>query len=157
AQDHLCRSLYEQARGLRISGQAGRRWKALELLKEAEKLRSRPRTAGVPASTGPTQAELRSEAVALLLLQDARCVVEKDTPIAILPSLTADGRLAAIPLMRLLSKKGGAQLWDRDGVQLWDLLSWQETAKWRDKDMASAIPSPSGKLLAVTTRNRNQV
>jgi WD40 repeat protein len=76
AQDNLARSKFEQARAVRLSNQAGRRWQALELLAEAEKLRDRKRLVDLPDQELEhpllTEAELRQEAAAALLLDDAR-------------------------------------------------------------------------------------
>ncbi len=79
AQDSLCRSLYEQARAVRLAGAPGRRWKILDLLKRAEMIRTRPRSVNARAATGtqrngqlPAQAQLRTEAVAAILLRDGR-------------------------------------------------------------------------------------
>jgi WD40 repeat protein len=78
AQDHLARSLAEQARSTGNVATPGSRWQRLELLQRAEQLRSRPRADAVP-TTGddanavlPTRNELRSEAVLALLQPDAR-------------------------------------------------------------------------------------
>jgi hypothetical protein len=98
AQDQLCRSLFEQARTLLASQQMGRRWQVLELVQEAEKLRSRERPIELTPEESPehirgqreklpTRAELRSLAVAALLLRDARVVREwAGIPVAISPN-----------------------------------------------------------------------
>ncbi len=86
--DNLARSYFDQARAVRLSGQPGRRWQALELLRQAERLRSRPVSESVPpwrenvSAAGesssaspagiPTRGELRSEAFTNLLIPDAR-------------------------------------------------------------------------------------
>ena len=99
-QDLLARSLFDQAVVVRGSGKLGRRWQALQLLQEAEKLRSRKRLVAVnPADEGPsitarlpTPAELRSETVAALLLKDAREVWALETPVGMQPGVSGDGR-----------------------------------------------------------------
>jgi hypothetical protein len=98
----LARSLYDQARALNLSRQAGRRWKALELLQEVEQLRRRnglvPLRPPESSSTAPaflpslpTRTELRTEAIAALFLRDGHVVQELDHHQALSP----DGRLAA--------------------------------------------------------------
>jgi WD40 repeat protein/predicted Ser/Thr protein kinase len=92
AQDQLCRSLYEQAHTLLNSEESGRRWKILDLVREAEKLRSRDREISPKQETIalsqpvelPTKTELRSLAVSALLLRDIRVVREwPGIPVAI--------------------------------------------------------------------------
>src|SRR5262249_31704506 len=74
AQDTLTRSLLDQARALRLSRQPGRRWQALEFLRRAELLRARVRQTVSPpgAASVPSRNDLRREAAAALLLEDAR-------------------------------------------------------------------------------------
>src|SRR5580704_10205393 len=84
AQDMLTASLYDQARSVRLSGLPGRRWRALELLKESEQLQIRKRAAAstAPAGTEPASAphdvhsrsQMRTEALASLVLDDAHVV-----------------------------------------------------------------------------------
>jgi serine/threonine protein kinase/WD40 repeat protein len=104
AQDHLCSSLYEHARTVLVSGQQGRRWQALELLSEAEKLQGRERRAEAIPTTEltdtaprrvplPTRADLRSLAVEALRLRDVRLGRKwSGVPVA----LSADGRWAVM-------------------------------------------------------------
>jgi serine/threonine protein kinase/WD40 repeat protein len=153
AQDHLCRSLYEQARAVRISGRTGRRWKTLDLLKEAEKLRSRLRPVAAHPSGSPalpTQAELRTEAVAALLLRDAQCILEVTEQMGMPPSLTADGRLAAVPWLDFnVKKESQKDIKPKSGVRLLDLDTGREIAKWQDSEMLlTSVLSPDGKWLA---------
>lgn len=100
AKDNLVRSLYEQARALRASGQVGHRALALELLQEAATLSDRQRKGplsqspapGARSTELPTKAELRTAAVASLLSADARLLREMKAPN---PALSANGRFAA--------------------------------------------------------------
>ena len=75
----LTRSLYGEARALRLARRGGHRWEALELLNRAERIRRRDRL--VPAKDDRERAVeeaavdrsmLRSEAIASLILTDAR-------------------------------------------------------------------------------------
>lgn len=68
--NHLCRAYYQQAQTVLASSEPGRRWKVLELVDKAEKLRSLERQ--VDDSELPKQADLRSLAVQGLLLNDLR-------------------------------------------------------------------------------------
>ena len=78
AQDHLARSLYEQARALGSLATTGSRWQVLDLIPAAEQLRRRQRETSQPPWAGdeltrlPSQAELRSEAAMALLRHDLR-------------------------------------------------------------------------------------
>jgi len=138
AKDILARSLFEHAQVLRRSIQPGRRGIALNLLQEAEKLRGRERKVkllpgkefagpfGLPAKL-PTKLELRNEAVALLLSQDARLVREMDLEANLrmdvnnLPVFSPDGRLVASPW---------ADDTDRGGVEITDLSPQGKSARW---------------------------
>jgi eukaryotic-like serine/threonine-protein kinase len=79
ATDALARSQFDQAHAVRLAGLPGRRWVALDLLKQAESLRGRERSAlageiavETPGNALPSQSELRTEAVAALMLHDGR-------------------------------------------------------------------------------------
>ena len=82
SQDTLAHSLLDQARAVRLADLPGHRWRTLELLQQAEHLRGRPRAKVVlsdeeaakqpPPVALPTLAQLRSEAIALLLSPDGR-------------------------------------------------------------------------------------
>jgi serine/threonine protein kinase/WD40 repeat protein len=74
--DQLCRSKVDQAQSQLASTMSGRRWKALELLQEAEQLRIRPRPDGADASGLPTRAEIRRLAAMALLTPDCRIIRE---------------------------------------------------------------------------------
>ncbi len=137
AADILARSLFEQAQVLRRSIQPGRRGIALHLLHEAELLRGRERKVKPPenelagpiglSAKFPTKLELRNEAVALLLSQDARLVRELDLEenlrfdVNNLPVLNPDRRLVAAPW---------ADEMDRGGVQITDLSPQGKSARW---------------------------
>jgi WD40 repeat protein len=104
-QDALARSLYEQARATRVSGELGRRWEVFRLLGKAEALRGRERefpTApplsdrSVELESLPSIADLRSEAIAASLLIDARMFWELRPESGAQPALSCDGRLAAV-------------------------------------------------------------
>ena len=160
AKDILSRSLYEQAVALHHSHEPGRRERALDLLKEAEKLRGRPdrKTQDMPVKL-PTKLELRSEAVALLLGQDARFVREMTigTPgTGMFPAISPDGRLAAAAWFQLDMARvekgyfGGS----KGGVRIED-LSDGNSSSW-EKDIhglmgSSLCISPDNKLVASTT------
>jgi Protein kinase domain len=99
-QDALARSRYEQARALAIAGPPGRRWEILKLVTEVESSRTRRRSAPEPVGEQddrqglPHQWELRSEAVAALLLADARIRWQTRPVSTGQPGLTTDNRLA---------------------------------------------------------------
>ena len=139
AQDALVRSLYEQARATRVSGELGRRWEVFSLLGRAEQLRDRelqtavdlPPSAVQPAERGlllPSRADLRSEAVATLLLPDARAVWELPIGFGAQPALSFDGRLAA----HLRMDKDSHRL----EVVLVDMIGRSERGRFYDKDLA---------------------
>jgi serine/threonine protein kinase/WD40 repeat protein len=175
AQDHLARSKYEQARALRASGRVGRRWQILDLVREAEQLRARPRQGPALLADAPTvlpsRTELRSEAVAALLLPDARELWRAPQEVFV-NALSPDGRLVATfwagetpgqraiwlfsALARILatlsdrsSEKGGAWLLDAVGQRTAGKWPWPEFAKRLDElaEVKVAL-SPDGKWLA---------
>ncbi len=118
ATDSLARSQFDQANAVRLTGLPGRRWVALELLQQAETLRSRERSkivadassVGVSkivadaSSVGvsdagrvrhvalPSQSELRTDAVAALMLNDGRVARHWS---GFSHSVSPDGRFAA--------------------------------------------------------------
>jgi WD40 repeat protein len=118
AQDNLARSLFEQARAIRLSNQAGRRWQALELLAQAEKLRNRQRLVDLPPEETEhvllTEDELRREAAAALLLEDAR--VSRQVSLAAMPlyrtEISPDGRHAMAWYAQPRERKVGIRLFD---------------------------------------------
>jgi serine/threonine protein kinase/WD40 repeat protein len=156
AQDMLVRSLYEQAQALRRSSQPGRRDKGLNLLKEAEKLRSRARKTELPPAQGPvgslglsaklpTKWELRNEAAALLLAQDVRLAREMNLQTnPVLHALSPDGRLAAWYELDPKERKAA--------VQVVDLTAGGKSARWElDKPEGPLSISPDNKLMAFST------
>jgi len=118
SQDILARSLLEQARAVRLSNQPGRRWEALKLLVQAENLRDRQRLVDLPPDeldhALPTQAEMRREAAAALLLEDAR--VSRQVSLAAMPlyrtEISADGRHAMAWYAQPPKHKVGIRLFD---------------------------------------------
>ena len=152
-QDALTASLFEQARAVRLAGLPGRRLRALELLEEAEHLRSRRRldSSSVPAGTDPsagrqvvlTRSQLRSEALAALLLDDAHVVRQWG---GVARSISSDGILAAASSLDV-----GAE---RIGLSITDLKTGKEVSKWEGEDAlpffgTSLALGPRGKRLAV--------
>jgi WD40 repeat protein len=94
------RLLHSEAKVLRLSDEPGRRWKSLELLRDAECLREHAQQSSAllehpgpvpshPVHPLPARNELRREAVAALLMADARPVRELKGSV-----LSADGRRA---------------------------------------------------------------
>jgi serine/threonine protein kinase/WD40 repeat protein len=130
SKDHLARSLYEQARAVRSTRQAGRRAKALQLLEWANALRMRPRD--TPAAMGalPSAVELRSEALAALLQRDVRLVRELPVLHGTTPTITRDGRRA---LMHW-SKPSVLKL----GVHLVDLTDGKELSRFEEESVSNS-------------------
>ncbi len=147
AKDSLACSLYDQARLLLTSRQPGRRWLVLDRLKEAEKLRGRPRAnpAWKPSVNLPSQTELRQEAVAALLLGDARVVSRIETGVG-RPALTGDVRRAAVMWIDPGFTKGAVRILDlQDGNLLsqWDVACPMTLAMRPDsKVLAAARDQP---------------
>ena len=163
AQDILSRSLFEQAQALRRTTQPGRSGKALSLLREAEKLRSRARKVDVAAAEVrgaglsaelPTQLELRNEAVASLLTQEAGLVREVQMGVSgSLPGISRDGRLVAARWLDMdLGKVGKGDLSDaKSGVQVVDLTQPDRSARWQRPltgMLGDPAISPDNKLIA---------
>jgi serine/threonine protein kinase/WD40 repeat protein len=157
-QDVLAASLYDQARSVRLSGLPGRRWRALELLKESEQLRIRKRAAGstTPAGTEQTavphdvrsQSQLRTEALASLSLDDAHVVRQWE---GFSHSVSPDGTLAV--RVFFYTAHGTA------GLAITDLKTGAEKSKWEGKDatqllgMASVIAlGPNARRLVIGAR-----
>ena len=104
AKDALASSQYEQARAILLSSSPGRRWRAMELLREANTLRTRDtRTNRAGDGTGaipmPSAADLRTAAIATLMQTDAREVAQGDVMMGFAPKVSADGRVAVTPYM----------------------------------------------------------
>jgi len=114
-QDALCQSLYQQARAVRLAGQPGRRWQALELLKRSEALRSRQRHVAAqqpsppdkPDGELPTPAQLRSEALTNLLLHDGQVAHEW---LSSFHAVSPDGKFAASTWVDRQNQLGGTRL-----------------------------------------------
>jgi WD40 repeat protein len=153
AQDALAISLYQQARAVRLANMPGRRWRALELLKQAEQLRSQKHArisnirAGneesIVADAVPSRSQLRGEAVAALLRDDTRIVGHWS---GICHSVSPDGALAATFWLRAKGNKFG--------LTITDLKKCIEVSKIEGNDalpfMGTAIAlGPGGKCLAV--------
>jgi WD40 repeat protein len=144
AQDTDARLAYEEARALKAATMPGRRWRILELLKRSETLRSRARR--FPPADGfppPQQSELRTEAVAALLMPDARLVREVVRPILSGTAVSADGRVGAA-ITWLDEKK------QESGLRLVDLAEDKDLAQLTIKGIGTPFAlSPDGKQLAV--------
>ncbi|MGO9112629.1 MAG: WD40 repeat domain-containing serine/threonine protein kinase [Thermoguttaceae bacterium] len=99
AQDRLELSRYEQARTLALLRTPGSRWEILDLLRQAEQLRSRQRLTDRSSDPVanldklPSRTALRSQAVQALLMPDIRSVRQTAMQAA-QPGLSGDGRLA---------------------------------------------------------------
>jgi serine/threonine protein kinase/WD40 repeat protein len=136
AQAALARSLFEQARAVRLAGLPGRRFQSLELLCDAGKLHASRRPKGVAEQTAPPSgsprlpepSELRTEAVAALLLRDARIARQWD---GITHSVSPDGRYAASMWLDLA--KGGG------GLRIVDLQSGEDVTPESMKDNIAAF------------------
>jgi WD40 repeat protein len=145
AKDTLARSLYDQARLLLSSRQPGRRWLALDHLKEAEKLRSRARAnpAGKPPADLPSRTELRDVAVAALLLGDARVVSRIETGVNG-PTFTGDGRRAAVLWIDYIL--------DKTSIRVLDLQDGKVQSQCDVPSPTAALAMrPDGKVLAVAS------
>jgi WD40 repeat protein len=138
AQDHLARSLYEQALAVGLSALPETRWTALELLKQAGALQRRRREtrAGPSGEPGrlPRPWELRSEAVGALLRHDLRLAWQQNMEL-IQPALDGDGR-------RVLFREGR-------GLALLDWGQREPQGRWTEPAMlGSALAvDPSGRWL----------
>ena len=155
--DGLSASLYQQAIAVRSSPRPGRRWSALDLLKQAEELRGRerdlartdtdlPQEETVAGAELPSRSELRSEAVAALLMQDAHVAWERrwDTHVMPLPSVSRVGHRAAVAWM----KTGDP---NARGVRLIDLIDGSDIQIPENPQMwGTAVGlSPDGGMVAV--------
>jgi len=152
-QDTLARSLFEQARAVRLAHQGGHRWQALELLKRSESLRNRKRQTASTASQGdktaddadsislPSQADIRSEAVAALLLADGRVHRQWN---GMYQSISPDGQFAAVFEMNLTRQPPEMSL------RQVDLETGKDVKRWNRPKMAGGAIAlgPGGKLLA---------
>ncbi|MBI3866320.1 MAG: protein kinase, partial [Planctomycetia bacterium] len=159
ARDHLIRSLYEQAHALTKTQVTGRRWQALDRLREAETLRSRHDEAAHTVRPGgttivPTQAELRSAAVAAALLVDGR--MRRRSELGLLgihaPAVSVDGRWLAVLWIDPVRQKSGVRLVDlsNDGeprrIEFADQIAFASLALNADGSLL-ATGTPSGVTL----------
>ncbi|MFN0054942.1 MAG: protein kinase domain-containing protein [Planctomycetales bacterium] len=157
AQDHLARSLYEQAHALNTSRQTGRRWLALDRLREAELLRARVRPVGAAADLPshdtdpqprlPSRVELRSEALAALLGLDGR--VRRGSELGTIsirvPAVSGNGRWLAVEWIDARNGKSGVRLIDLAGESEERRLELPKTA------FASLALDETGTRLATAT------
>lgn len=151
--DQLGRSYFDQARALRMSGQPGRRWTALDLLKRAQDLRARERPQNakpMAADAGPSLLQLRNEAVEMLLLQDAREV--GSFPGSPFPAtFSADGTLVATRRLDGLSANFARGV-PKPGGRLFEVSSGREVSSWDHESQNGGslyAMSPDGQQLAV--------
>ena len=147
AQDSLASSLYEQARSLSAAGPPGRRWQILDLVEKAEKLRSRPRESPPSVQPGhstslPARHQLRTEALAALLLADARVVWRAELKFGVQPALSPDSRL--------LLSRGTAGERSAAAVVLAEVGGGRELGRWDNPELpADALAiDRSGKRMA---------
>jgi WD40 repeat protein/tRNA A-37 threonylcarbamoyl transferase component Bud32 len=167
-QDSLARSYFEQARALRLSRQPGRRWAALDLLRQAEQLRARPRPQDplspapiphAPSSNVPTRDELRREAAAALLLEDAReqPVVGLAAAVGMYTAISRDGRRAVAFFVRFPDKPGELP---KSGLRLFDLREGRQLAELNlpaiQVSRAVAL-NPDGTLLAYSLADDSEL
>jgi WD40 repeat protein len=160
ARDTVARSLYEQARALRLSRQPGWRWQALELLRDAEGLRARPRREDLPpveetaqhgpSSRLPTRGEMRREVAAALLLGDARPrpPVRIAATVGMAGAISDDGSRALAAFAEWSGKLAEPA---RAGLRLFDLSDGRRLAEWVNPSM-SKLPfalRPDGSLFAL--------
>ena len=94
--DYQARGLLRRSHAALSSSEPGRRGQALDLLGQAEALRSRDRGGVAPVRRDatevvPTRLELRNEAAAALLLSDVRPVFELQGQVGMAASLRPDG------------------------------------------------------------------
>lgn len=160
--DALAASLYQQAAALRISAKPGRRWAALDLLKSAEELRARKRVQGSEptelttkepalAVALPSRADLRTEAVAALLTQDARPIWQKVWSTSATPaSISPGSQIAAVPWLDQSNVAGSGPL----GIRLVNLADGTVNRALANPNMwgHTVAISPDGRTLAVPPR-----
>lgn len=148
AQDHLARSLYEQARGLALSAPAESRWRILGLLEQSRVLQRRPRAGGGATAEQrqrlPNASELRSEAVGALLRHDLRLAWQRNMQGA-QPALVGDGR-------RVIFREGTSLVF----------LDWarsQELSRWSATEISGTALAvdASGRWLAAWSPQGGQV
>ena len=159
--DSLSASLYQQAVAVGISAKPGRRWAALELLKSAEALRrDGVEASGQPGITAkepalavslPSRSDLRTEAVAALLTQDARLAWQQVWETTATPaSVSPAAEIAAVPW---LDAANAASSKSR-GIHVVNLTDGSERQTVTNPKMwgHTLAVSPDGRLLAVPSQ-----
>ncbi len=142
----LAQNVYANAQLVLTSEAPGRRWQSLDFLKQAREIYRRlPRDRAAPGSSEsalPTLADLRSQAVAAILTEDAKLARELRCAAGLPPALSGDGRL----LVAAWSEGDGSG----GGVRLIDVATGKERERWEEPRMAGATRalSPDGSLLA---------
>ena len=154
----LTRSLYQQSRATRLAGQPGRRWQILDLVQQAEVLRAKYAASSPDAGNAiepddsadveqlPTRAELRSEALAALLLHDGRLVAQSS---GIAHGLSPDGRFAASIWVDPELKSGGLRLVDQVADK--EVVNLEGEEVMRTLGGTALALGPGGKRVAVVT------
>jgi serine/threonine protein kinase/WD40 repeat protein len=154
AQSALARSLFEQARAVRLAGQPGRRWRALELLTQSETIRRQSSGSASPeaaSSALPNRPELRSEVVSALLTRDGRAVHHRP---GFAHSISPDGKFASSTWLDRDLKDGG--------LTIIDLKSGKQVRQFDGKG-AEAMQGvmhalgPNAERLAVVSTNMRQI
>jgi serine/threonine protein kinase len=150
-QDALTTSLFEQAHAVRLSGLPGRRWRALELLKQAEQLRSRERLDSAKLVAGKEQSavqheslsrsQLRSEALAALLIDDAHVIRQWG---GLAHSVSPDGTLAAT--------FGADPKHESGTLAIVDVKTGKEISKWKGNDPSRLLGIPTAIALGPHAR-----
>ncbi|MEQ1852949.1 MAG: serine/threonine-protein kinase, partial [Chthoniobacteraceae bacterium] len=155
AKDQLAWSQLRQAKVIRTSDQPARRAQALALLKSAADLEARPRSAHTQSKHElPSPAELRTEAVAALLTEDATIACEmRVTAVPGAVSMDRDGRQVLGAWMRILdadkAMKGDASAM-RSGIAVQDIAAKRELLRIDDRQLfqPGMSISPDGKMIA---------
>jgi len=149
SQARLARGLFERARAVRLLDRPGRRWEALELLRQAAAAGRGLKASGRQGAAGqysypagpPSEADIRSEAVAALLLRDGRVGRE----------LSADPPEAEFRADSSLAISGWVTDHKRRGLRIFDFLSGRDQARLACslEEIAGNAVSRDGRLLAV--------
>jgi WD40 repeat protein/predicted Ser/Thr protein kinase len=142
ARARLLQSLYDDARIRHVSNQTGRRWRVLEAMREAERLRQ-----SVPGGADlPTRADLRSEAVAALMSTDARVGFHQTAPSPAAWSLSPDGRWA----LTFQTPRLAARLFDVTAGR--EVATWDPSVEFLAAGVPAGALSPDGKTLVTQGR-----
>eukprot|EP00913_Durusdinium_trenchii_P022825 g21429.t1 len=141
--DVLARSLFDQARAVRLARGSGHHWQALDLLERAHAQVSRERPTAAPenAKVLPTRAELRSELLAAFQAHDAR--IQK-TWLGMTQSVSLSERRLAVSVFDLAARPPKTEM------QLYDLERNRRIPLKPNRQMlGTAIAvSPDDRLLA---------